>query len=226
MTPATTPALFADRLHRAGEVAADRDVDLLLVTPGPDLRYLIGAEAASHERLTCLVLPAAGHRAPPALVVPKLEAPGFAHLQLDALGVELVEWVDGENPHLLVSDLAGGPTTVAVVDSMPAVHAFGLRDVLPEVALGLAGPVLRELRSRKDAAEIAQLRAAGAAIDRVHARMAEFLQAGRTEAQVGRRHRGRDRRGGARVGGVRHRRLRPERREPAPRALRAGDRER
>ena len=42
-----------------------------------------------------------------------------------------------------------------------------------------------ELRMRKDAAEVAQLRAAGAAIDRVHARMGEFLKAGRTEAQVG-----------------------------------------
>ena len=49
----------------------------------------------------------------------------------------------------------------------------------------LAGPVLRELRMRKDAAEVDELRAAGAAIDRVHARMAEFVKAGRTEAQVG-----------------------------------------
>ena len=38
---------------------------------------------------------------------------------------------------------------------------------------------------RKDAAEVDQLRAAGAAIDRVHARMGEFLKAGRSEAQVG-----------------------------------------
>jgi Xaa-Pro aminopeptidase len=45
--------------------------------------------------------------------------------------------------------------------------------------------VLRELRMRKDAAEVAELRAAGAAIDRVHARMGEFLKPGRTEAQVG-----------------------------------------
>jgi Xaa-Pro dipeptidase len=45
--------------------------------------------------------------------------------------------------------------------------------------------VIRELRMRKDAAEVAQLRAAGAAIDRVHARMGEFLRAGRTEAEVG-----------------------------------------
>jgi Xaa-Pro dipeptidase len=185
MTPAVPPALLADRIRRAGDVAAEQDVELLLVTPGTDLRYLLAADGASHERLTCLVLPAAGHRAPPALVVPRLEAPGWAHLPLEELGVEVVTWDDGEDPYLLVSDLAGGPTRVAVADAMPAVHVFGLRDALPEAAQTLAGPVLGELRARKDAAEVAQLRAAGAAIDRVHARMGEFLAEGRTEAQVG-----------------------------------------
>jgi Xaa-Pro aminopeptidase len=96
-----------------------------------------------------------------------------------------VTWADGEDPYLLVSDLAGGPTRLAVTDTMPAAHVFGVRDALPDATQSLAGPVLRELRMRKDAAEVAELRAAGAAIDRVHARMAEFLKAGRTEEQVG-----------------------------------------
>jgi Xaa-Pro dipeptidase len=185
MTSAVPPELLAERIRRAGAVAAEQDVELLLVTPGTDLRYLLDFDGASHERLTCLVLPAAGHRAPPALVVPRLEAPGWAHLPLAELGVEVVTWNDGEDPYLLVSDLAGGPTRVAVADAMPAVHVFGLRDALPEATQTLAGPVVSELRMRKDAAEVAQLRAAGAAIDRVHARMAEFLKPGRTEAQVG-----------------------------------------
>ena len=179
------PALLADRIRRAGGVAAEQDVELLLITPGTDLRYLLDADGASHERLTCLVLPAEGHRAPPALVVPRLEAPGWAHLPLAELGVEVVTWNDGEDPYLLVSDLAGGPTRVAVADAMPAVHVFGLRDALPEATQTLAGPVVSELRIRKDSAEVSQLRAAGAAIDRVHARMGEFLKSGRTEAQVG-----------------------------------------
>ncbi|MEJ3657849.1 Xaa-Pro peptidase family protein [Actinomycetes bacterium KLBMP 9759] len=185
MTPAVPTDLLAERLRRAAEVAAASDVELLLITPGTDLRYLIGADGESHERLTCLLVPATGHLAPPALVVPRLEAPGYAALPLDELGVEVVTWVDGEDPYLLTSDLAGGPTRVAVVDSMAAVHVFGLRDALPEATQHLAGPVLRELRMRKDEGEIAELRAAGAAIDRVHARMGEFLKAGRTEAQVG-----------------------------------------
>jgi Xaa-Pro dipeptidase len=159
---------------------------MLLITPGTDLRYLIGAEASSHERLTCLLVPAEGHLAPPAIVLPRLEAPGLAaHAPLDDLGVEMVTWTDAEDPYLLVSDLAGGPARVGLVDSMPASHVFGLRATLPDAAQCLAGPVLQELRMRKDAAEIAELRAAGAAIDRVHARMGEFLKAGRTEAAVG-----------------------------------------
>jgi Xaa-Pro aminopeptidase len=68
---------------------------------------------------------------------------------------------------------------------MPAAHVLPLRAAFPDVDQVLAGPVLRELRMRKDAAEVAELRAAGAAIDRVHARMGEFLKAGRTEEQVG-----------------------------------------
>jgi len=177
--------MLADRIRRAGDVAAAHGVDLLLVTPGTDLRYLLDAGNASHERLTCLVLPAAGHRAPPALVVPRLEAPGWTGVGLAELGVDMVTWTDDEDPYLLVSDLAGGPTRVAVADGMPALHVFGLRNALPEAVQSLAGPVVSELRMRKDAAEVAQLRAAGAAIDRVHARMGEFLKAGRTEEQVG-----------------------------------------
>src|SRR4029079_8548885 len=65
------------------------------------------------------------------------------------------------------------------------VHVFGVQDALPDATPSLAGPVLRELRMRKDAAEVRELRAAGGAIDRVHARMAEFVKAGRTEAQAG-----------------------------------------
>jgi Xaa-Pro dipeptidase len=185
MSHAVPTELLADRLRRAGEIAAEQGTDVLLVTPGTDLRYLVDHAGESHERLTCLVLPAAGHRAPPALVVPRLEAPGFDLPTLEALGVEVLTWTDGEDPYLLVSDLAGGPTRMAVADGMPARHVFGLRDAFPDVRQTLAGPVLRELRMRKDAAEVEQLRLAGAAIDRVHARMVEILKPGRTEAQVG-----------------------------------------
>jgi Xaa-Pro aminopeptidase len=173
------------RIDRAGVAAAKAGVDALLITPGSDLRYLLGVPGGSFERLTCLVVPAAGGDGVPALVAPKLEAPGYAHLPLDALGIELVTWVDGENPFALANARTGTTRRVAVSDMAPALHVFGLRDDRPGVDQVLAGPVLRELRMRKDAAEIAALRTAGAAIDRVHARVGEWLRPGRTEAEVG-----------------------------------------
>jgi Xaa-Pro aminopeptidase len=66
---------------------------------------------------------------------------------------------------------------------MPALHLLPLADVLGVVPI-LATDVLRKLRMIKDAAEIDALRKAGAAIDRVHARVPEFLVPGRTEADV------------------------------------------
>ncbi|MEV0054601.1 Xaa-Pro peptidase family protein [Saccharopolyspora shandongensis] len=179
------PSVLAARLTKAAETAAAAKLDALLISPGSDLRYLLGAGGESHERLTCLVLPADGR---PALVVPKLEEPGFADIPLAELGIEVVTWVDGQDPHAMVADLAGrggAPSRLAVADVMPALHTIPLRAALPGAEQVLAGTVLRELRMRKDAAEIEALRKAGAAIDRVHARMAEFLKAGRTEAEVG-----------------------------------------
>ena len=181
------PAVLSARLDRAAATAADANLDALLITPGSDLQYLLGARGESFERLSTLVLPAAGSEAAPVLVLPKLEAPGYHDVPADDLGIEVVTWVDGEDPHALVADLLRRehkPSRVAVADVMPALHALPL-----QAAVGgeqtLAGPVLRELRMRKDASEVQALRTAGAAIDRVHARMAEFLTAGRTEAQVG-----------------------------------------
>ncbi|MDR7303479.1 M24 family metallopeptidase [Haloactinomyces albus] len=183
------PTVLAARLQRAADTAARANLDALLLSPGSDLEYLIGAGGESFERLSCLVLPASGHSAGPVLVVPKLEELGYADVPATELGIEIVTWVDGQDPHGIVADLlrrdGAAPARVGVADVMPALHTLPLRAALPGVEQVLAGSVLRELRMRKDAAEVDALRRAGAAIDRVHARMGEFLKAGRTEAEVG-----------------------------------------
>src|ERR1700738_5173529 len=121
------------RLERAVSAAERAGVDALLIAPGTDLRYLTGAAGGSFERLTCLVVPTNG--AASALVVPKLEEPGYAALPLGALGIEVVPWVAGEAPPRIAADLARGggrlPSRVAVSDFMPALHTLPLRAALP-----------------------------------------------------------------------------------------------
>ena len=65
----------AARLGLAAEAAGRAGLDALLLTPGPDLRYVTGYDAQQLERLTCLAIPAAGE---PFLVVPRLEQPAAA----------------------------------------------------------------------------------------------------------------------------------------------------
>jgi Xaa-Pro aminopeptidase len=118
------------------------------------------------------------------MVVPRLELASLKDSAAAELGLAVWDWADGEDPYrLVVKALHGAPVATAVTDSMPALHLLPLAKLLGVTPI-LATEVLRQLRMIKDDAEIDALRKAGAAIDRVHARVPEFLMPGRTEADV------------------------------------------
>ena len=173
----------AGRLAAAAAAAGRAGLDALLLTPGPDLRYVIGYDANQLERLTCLAIPAAGS---PFLVVPRLELPAAQASPAGRLGLEIVPWDETDDPYALVADRLGpsGVSSVGLADRMWALMVLRLRGVLPDARQGLASTALRGLRIRKTAAEVAALREAGAAIDRVHTRVPGWLRAGRTEREV------------------------------------------
>jgi Xaa-Pro aminopeptidase len=181
------PLVTIDRVLAARQVAAETGVDLLVVTPGSDLRYLCGYSAHAMERLTALAVPRQGE---PFLVVPRLEAPMVDASPAGGLGLEVLAWDETDDPFALLgrtatARLGAAPARVAVGDRTWALHALGVAGALPGTALELASPVVDRLRMVKTPAEVAELAAAGAAIDRVHARMGEWLRVGRTEAEVG-----------------------------------------
>ena len=154
----------------------------LLVTPGPDLRYLTGYEALPLERLTCLVLPVAGD---PVLLVPALERLAAEASPVGELGLSLQTWEETEDPYARVAGLISGEGSIGLDNHMWAEKVLALRGVMPGRHQVLGGGVLAPLRMRKTPAEVEALARAGAAIDAVHAAMGDWLRAGRTEAQVG-----------------------------------------
>ena len=85
----------------------------------------------------------------------------------------------------MVAGLLGNVSAVGLSDRMWALFVLRFRDVLPSARLALASGALRPLRIRKTPAEVAALREAGEAIDRVHAQVPGWLRAGRTEREVG-----------------------------------------
>lgn len=171
------------RLQLAQEATRSAELTALLVTPGPNLRYLTGYDAIPLERLTCLVLPAQGE---PVLVAPELEVPAALASPVGELGMPVRGWSETEDPLTLVASLLPTVGVVGLDDHMTASKVLGLRAAMPEVDQTLAGTVIHRLRTVKTPQEIKSLQDAADAIDRVHEHVADLLRRGRTEREVGR----------------------------------------
>ena len=184
MSELTAEALASrhSRVARVRDRMRALGVDVLLLSHGADLPWLTGYRAMPLERLTLLVLPLEGD---PALVVPGLEAPRVAGAG-DLF--DLRPWSDAEDPIDLVVDLvhASASGRFALSDRAWSTTVLALQARLPDAGWVDASTVTSPIRAVKDEAELAALRAAGAAADRV----AAVLQSGgiplvgRTEAVV------------------------------------------
>jgi Xaa-Pro aminopeptidase len=182
-----TTTIHASRLTASAAAAATVGIDALVITPSADLRYLVGYDAHALERLTCLIVPALGD---PVLLVPRLEqAAAVASGAGESVSIVTHEETDDAFALAarMIAEALGRPAqTVAVADRMWAQQVLRFRDVMPQADQVAAGDVIRPLRLIKAADEVDALRQAAQAIDRVHARMGEWLRPGRTEAEVGR----------------------------------------
>src|SRR5580693_10600684 len=95
------------RLAEVKAAVAAADLDAVLLTPGPDLRYLTGYDAHQLERLTCLLLPAEGAGGEPVLLVPNLEFPAAQASPAGGLGLEIIGWDETDDPYALVAGQLG-----------------------------------------------------------------------------------------------------------------------
>ena len=200
--PVIPASRYESRLHAAQQQLPAEDAAALLVGVGPDLQWLTGYAAKELERLTMLVIPAAGRAT---LVVPRLErAAAEVAPAVDAKLVDIVTWEETEDPFELVAarldasdsrpeiqlGVLGGAWGrlggLLVSDRLWATFLLRLQSVVPDAAFGLASAVLGPLRAVKDADEIELLRQAAHAADRVVETIAAGKLVGRTEADVAR----------------------------------------
>jgi Xaa-Pro aminopeptidase len=169
---------YSLRMERARAVMGERGVDALLLSVGADLPYFTGYRAMPLERLTMLVLPAEG---PATLVVPALEAPRvFPHPEAFCLE----PWDEGEDPVAQVARQCRPGGRFGVGDGTWAVFLLALQQRLPGASFLPASTFTGGLRRRKEAGEVDLLRRAGAAVDRVVARLDGTRFSGKTERQL------------------------------------------
>jgi Xaa-Pro aminopeptidase len=142
---------------------ANADAAAALLFPSVDMAYLSGFTDEPMERVLFLIVPWEGE---PIFVAPEM----YDEQIRDASWVEDIRtWGDGDDPYALVETVAAecGFTgeRLLVDDRMWALFTTELRDRFPDATFGLASEAVGPLRLRKDDAELAALRSAGAVAD-------------------------------------------------------------
>ncbi|MGH9265677.1 MAG: M24 family metallopeptidase [Acidimicrobiales bacterium] len=158
-------------------------VDNVLLSLGADLPWLTGYRAMPLERLTMLVLPLDNA---PVLVVPHLEAARVEH-QPELFSLR--PWAETEDPVAIVTGLVGRTRQrIAVSDRTWAGFLLSLQENLARAMWLPASKVIAPLRAIKDDDEIAALRRAASAADRVATALVsgQVPLIGRSEADVSR----------------------------------------
>ncbi|HEY7937041.1 MAG TPA: Xaa-Pro peptidase family protein [Candidatus Limnocylindrales bacterium] len=190
--PRVPPARFAERIAEAARLSAEAGLDACLIGVGADLRYLTGYAAMPLERLTMLAVPARGSAF---LVVPRLEVSSARSSPAVAAGhLEVITTDETEDAvAVLVARLAtelglggGAIRRLAVSDRLWASFLLRFEAAVPAAAFELASSIIRQLRMAKDAEEVALLRLAAEAADRVIGQVAHGRLIGRSEAEVAR----------------------------------------
>ena len=190
--PVIPAARYAERLAAAAGLTAGAGLDALLIGVGADLRYLTGYAAMPLERLTMLAVPARGA---PVLVVPRLELSSARSSA--AVGAGLLELITTDETEdavaVLIDRLAGelgrppaDLRRLAINDRLWASFVLRFQALLPGATFELASTVTRQLRMAKDADEVALLRLAAEAADRVIGQVSRGHLIGRTEIEVSR----------------------------------------
>jgi len=177
---------FEARLAACRLAVAERGLASLLLSVGPDLRYLTGFVGEPMERFTLLVVPREG---PVSFLVPRLEAQKAAETRLVAAGsARVVPFDESDDAAALVADMlrSHAAAPIGVSDRMWSMHLLRLEAALPGRRFESASVVMRELRQVKDADEARLLALAAEAADRTIDGVSAGSLADRTEADVSR----------------------------------------
>lgn len=167
------------RVDSAQTLLEQEGLDLLLVSPSADLQYLLNYSGHASERPTLLVVPASG---PARILIPELEAP-----RLPSGEIGVIAYDETEDPYRRLSEAldAAQPQSVALTDQTWASVLLRLQGVWPAAHFHPATPLLRELRMRKTADEVAALERAGRADDEIFSELRSIRLEGRTEREIG-----------------------------------------
>ena len=168
---------FETRLTNIKNSLQDHENSCLILTPGPNLRYLTGYKAKNLERLTCLLV----YRDKSILIVPELERLAAIDSGVDVESVEIISWNENQDPYKLI-DL-DKIDTLFIDDKMTADKLLNLSKIGSFKKI-LASQILKKYRSIKSKYEMEELVKVGKMIDLVHDQIRDLYKKGDSEKSL------------------------------------------
>ncbi len=170
---------FRGRRARTLVALVAAGTDAILLGPGADLRYLTGFEHThAAERLLAMVLRRDGSAT---WIVPSMNV---AQVSPHLGGDEIHVWSDAQTYLPGLRSAVEGLNALAFDDELRSAFLLDLLAEAPSVSVRRSGPIMRTLRMRKDAAELAWLRSAAATVDGAIPRAIRLCGDSRAELDV------------------------------------------
>jgi Xaa-Pro aminopeptidase len=159
-----------------------KGVDLLALTPGPNMTYMTGFREEPGERLLAALFPLDGN---PVFIVPELYE---EQVSRTTWMNDLRPWRDSDDPRRLLTEVLEevglGRGRVALDTKMWARFVLMFQKALPQAEFVDAATVMDELRIVKGPEEIEVMRHGFRATDRAMETVISSLREGMTERQV------------------------------------------
>ncbi|MEE9268074.1 MAG: aminopeptidase P family N-terminal domain-containing protein, partial [Thermoplasmata archaeon] len=172
---------YPGRWKRCRAFMEAQNIDLLALTPGPNMTYMTGFLETPGERLLTALFPRDGE---PRMVVPALYE---EQVHREGWIGDVRVWKDGDDQAAFLLEQmsdASGLVNVALDTRMWARFVLMFRRVLPGALFQDAEGLMQELRIVKDPEEISILRRAHEATDRAMAVVVDSLEEGQVERDV------------------------------------------
>jgi Xaa-Pro aminopeptidase len=178
MSPVLSP--YSARLARVAQSLCNANIDALLLTPGASMFYLSGFEHGhAAERLLALIVERDGTMV---WIVPSMNV---EQVREKALKSQVIcGWSDDAGFVRYLKAELGEAKNLAFDDEGRAGFLLDLMSAVPGAQLHKASTIMRTLRARKDADELARLRMAGGVVDETIGAAVSFCKAGLTEREV------------------------------------------
>jgi Xaa-Pro aminopeptidase len=169
------------RIERLVALVNEHALDGFLAQTAASLGYLVDFPEDAHERFMVLAVHKSGEHC--------LICPALSSIQARRAGISNVrDWRDGEDPVALFSELIeewNGEAGVFLVDDhLPAKMLLEMQEAFIGIRFVSGGTYLGQLTGRKDADELAKMKAAGELADQVFLKVKTSLREGLTELEL------------------------------------------